>query len=101
MRKRSYRHINAEHRETLRLAWSLARVLGRAPYHASTVQALAVARARQPWRPRKPPDPWLWQDVKTHLAEGCSLKQIAGRLQRARILMTGENTSRPRLSMWA
>jgi IS30 family transposase len=28
-------------------------------------------------------DPWLWQYVQTHLAQGCSPEQIAGRLQRA------------------
>jgi hypothetical protein len=27
-------------------------------------------------------DPWLWQYVRTQLAEGCSPEQIAGRLQR-------------------
>ena len=40
------------------------------------------ARACQPRRPRKLLDPWLWQYVRTHLAEGCSPDQIAGRLQR-------------------
>ena len=28
-------------------------------------------------------DPWLWQYVRTHLTEGCSPEQMAGRLQRA------------------
>jgi len=28
-------------------------------------------------------DPWLWQYVQTHLAQGCSPEQIVGRLQRA------------------
>jgi IS30 family transposase len=28
-------------------------------------------------------DPWLWQYVQTHLIEGCSPEQIAGRLKRA------------------
>jgi IS30 family transposase len=28
-------------------------------------------------------DPWLWQYVRTHLTQGCSPEQIAGRLQRA------------------
>ena len=77
----------------------MARVLGRAPStvsresarnttrghpdRACTAQVQAVARARQPRRPRKLLDPWLWQYVQTHLAEGCSPEQIAGRLQRA------------------
>jgi IS30 family transposase len=53
------------------------------PYRACTAQTLAVARARQPRRSRTLLDPWLWQYVRTHLAEGCSPEQIAGRLQRA------------------
>jgi IS30 family transposase len=27
-------------------------------------------------------DPWLWQQVRTHLVQGCSPEQIAGRLRR-------------------
>ena len=53
------------------------------PYRACTAQTRAVAHARQPRRPRKLLDPWLWQYVRTHLAEGCSPEQIAGRLRRA------------------
>ena len=76
----------------------MARVLGRAPstlsresarnstrgrpYRACTAQVQAAARARQPRRPRKLLDPWLWQYVRTQLAEGCSPEQIAGRLRR-------------------
>jgi hypothetical protein len=36
----------------------------------------------QPRRPRKLLNPWLWQYVRTHLAEGCWPEQIAGRLKR-------------------
>ena len=106
MPKRSYRHMSAEDRETLSLGLAhghslrtMARVLGRAPstvsresarnttrghpYRACTAQTQAAARARQPRRPRKLLDPWLWQYVREHLAEGYSPEQIAGRLQRA------------------
>ena len=38
--------------------------------------------ARQPRQSRKLRDPWLWQYVRTHLAQGCSPEQIAGRLRR-------------------
>ena len=103
---RSYRHMTAEERETLSLGLAhghslrtMARVLGRAPstlsresarnttrghpYRACTAQTRATVRAYQPRRPRKLLDPWLWQYVRTQLAEGCSPEQIAGRLQRA------------------
>ena len=105
MRTRSYRHLSAEERETLSLGLArghslraMATVLGRAPcpvsrelarnavrgpYRACTAHTLASARARQPRRSRKLLDPWLWQYVRTHLAEGCSPEQIAGRLHRA------------------
>ena len=106
MRKKCYTHLSAEDRETLSLGLAhghslraMARVLGRAPstlsresarnstrgrpYRACTAQVQAAARARQPRRPRKLLDPWLWQYVRTQLAEGCSPEQIAGRLQRA------------------
>ena len=105
MSTRSYRHMSAEDRETLSLGLAhghslrmMARVLGRAPstvsrehirntvggpYRACTAHTLAAARACQPRRPRKLLDPWLWQYVRTHLAEGCSPEQIAGRLRRA------------------
>jgi IS30 family transposase len=105
MPKRSYRHMNAEDRDTANLGLThghslrtMAKVLGNAPstvsresarnttrgspYRACTAQIQAAARARQPRRPRKLLDPWLWQYVKTHLAESCSPEQIAGRLQR-------------------
>ena len=104
MTKRSYRHMSAEERETLSLGLAhgqslrmMARVLGRAPstlsreyarnamraaYRACTAHTLASARAHQPRRPRKLLDPWLWQYVQTHLAQGCSPEQIAGRLRR-------------------
>jgi IS30 family transposase len=52
-------------------------------YHACTAQTRAAARARQPRRPRTLLDPWLWQYVRTQLADGCSPEQIAGRLKRA------------------
>ena len=106
MRKKCYTHLSAEDRETLSLGLAhghslrtMARVLGRAPstvsrevarnnargrpYRACTAQVVAATRARQPRRPRTLLDPWLWQYVRTHLVEGCSPEQIAGRLQRA------------------
>jgi IS30 family transposase len=105
MPTRCYRHMSAEARETLSLGLAhgqslrtMASVLGRAPstvsrehtrnavrgpYRACTAHTLASARARQPRRPRKLVDPWLWQYVRTHLAQGCSPEQIAGRLRRA------------------
>ncbi len=52
------------------------------PYRACTAQIQAAARAPSAPAPRKLLDPWLWQYMKTHLAEGCSPEQIAGRLQR-------------------
>jgi IS30 family transposase len=105
MPQQCYSHMSIEERETLSL-WlaqgvslrAMARVLGRAPstvsreharnardhpYRACTAQRLAAARARQPRRPRKLLDPWLWQYVRTHLVQGCSPEQIAGRLRRA------------------
>ncbi len=105
MRKHCYTHMSIEERETLSLGLAqgyslrtMASVLGRAPstvsresarnarghpYRACTAQHLAAARARQPRRPRKLLDPWLWQYVRTHLSRGCSPEQIAGRLRRA------------------
>ncbi len=52
------------------------------PYRACTAQTLAAARARHLRRSRKLVDPWLWPYVRTHLAQGCSPEQIAGRLKR-------------------
>ena len=106
MRTSAYRQMSAEERETLSLGLAngqtlrtMASVLGRdpstvscelarnvtrgRPYRACTAQALAAARACQPRRSRKLLDPWLWQYVRTHLGQGCSPEQIAGRLQRA------------------
>ena len=104
MSKNCYTHMSAEERETLSLGLALgqslrmmATVLGRAPstvsreharnarghpYRACLAQCLAVTRARQPRRPRKLLDPWLWQYVRTHLGQGYSPEQIAGRLRR-------------------
>ena len=53
------------------------------PYRACTAHTLATIRAQEPRRPRKLLDPWLWQYVREHLADGCSPEQIAGRLRRA------------------
>ena len=97
--------MSAEERETLSLGLArghtlrtMATVLRRAPstvspeharnamsarYYARTAQTRAAARARQPRRPRTLLDPWLWQYVRTHLAQGCSPEQIARRLRRA------------------
>ena len=99
-----YTHMSVDERETLSLGLAqgyslrtLATMLRRAPstvsreharnaqdrpYRACTAQSLAAARARQPRRPRKLLDPWLWQYVRTHLGQGCSPEQIAGRLRR-------------------
>ena len=97
--------MSAEERETLSLGLAhghslrtMASVLGRVPstvsrelarnvtrgrpYRACTAHTLATGRACQPRRPRKLLDPWLWQYVQTHLAQGCSPEQIAGRLRR-------------------
>ena len=104
MHTRSYRHMSAEARDALSLGLArghslrtMATVLRRAPstvsrewarnavrgpYRACTAHARASARARQPRRSRKLLDP-LWQYVRTHLVEGCSPEQIAGRFQRA------------------
>lgn len=104
MFKKCYQHMSIDERETLSLGLAqgqslrtMATVLGRAPstvsreharnarghpYRACSAQSLAVTRARQPRRPRKLLDPWLWQYVRTHLGQGCSPEQIAGRLRR-------------------
>ena len=105
MPTKCYTHMSVEERETLSLGLAqgyslraMATVLGRAlstvsreaarnargsPYRACTAQRLAAARARQPRRQRKLLDPWLWQYVRTHLVQGCSPEQIAGRLRHA------------------
>jgi len=106
MRTKSYRHLSADERETVSLGLArghslrtMASVLGRSPstvsrevarnvtrgrpYRACTAHTLATGRACQPRRSRKLLDPWLWQCVRTQLAEGCSPEQIAGRLRRA------------------
>jgi IS30 family transposase len=97
MPTKSYRHMNAEERETLSLGLAhghslrtMATVLRRAPstvsresarnamsarYRACTAQTLAAARARQPRRPRKLLDPWLWQYVRMHR---CLIRMRAG-----------------------
>lgn len=94
MKTRSYRYLSVEERETLSLGLAqghslrtMATVLGRAPstvsreharnarrapYRACTAHTLASARARQLRRSRTLLDPWLWQYVRTQLAEGCS-----------------------------
>ena len=84
MSKRMLHTLECEDRETLSLGLThgqslrtMAKVLGRAPstvsrelarnttrghpYRACTAQTQAAARARQPRRPRKLLDPWLWQ----------------------------------------
>ena len=90
MATRSYRHMSAEDRETLSLElgpWPFVaddgqsvgaspRTLSREsarntarghPYRACTAQTQATASARQPRRPRKLADPWLWRQVRTQL----------------------------------
>ena len=106
MRTNGYTHMSIEERETLSLGLAqgqslrtMARVLGRSPstvcreharnttrgrpYRACAAQTLATTRARQPRRSRKLLDPWLWQYVQSHLVQGCSPEQIAGRLRHA------------------
>ena len=105
MPTKCYTHMSVEERETLSLGLAqgyslraMATVLGRAlstvsreaarnargsPYRACTAQRLAAARARQPRRQRTLLDPWLWHYVRTHLVQGCSPEQIAGRLRHA------------------
>mgnify|MGYP000681086684 FL=1 len=105
MNKKCYTHLSFEERETLSLGVAqgqtlrtLATVLGRTPrtlsreqarnapsggpYRACTAQTLATARSRHPRRPRKLLEPWLWRYVQTHLRQGHSPEQIAGRLRR-------------------
>ena len=104
MRTRTYKHMNAEERETFSLGpacghslRTMEMVLRRAsstvsreharnavqgPYRGCTAHILASARARQPRRPHILLDPWLCQSVRIHLAQG-GPEQIAGRLQRA------------------
>src|SRR4029077_6910894 len=100
MATRSYRHMSAEARETLSLGSThghslrmMARVLGRAPstisresarntsrghpYRSCTAQTQATARARQPRRPSKLADPWLWRQGSMLMALG---REIAPRL---------------------
>ena len=103
MRTKCYTHLSDAECDTLSVGLAqgvslrtMARVLGRAPstvsrestrnarghpYRACTAQRLAAARARQPRRSRKLLDPWLWPYVRTHLGQGCSPEQIAGRLR--------------------
>ena len=98
--------MSAEARETVSVGRAqgqslrmMARVLGRAPstlsresarnamrgrpYLACWAHTVATGRACQPRRPRTLLDPWLGQYVRTPLIKGCSLEQIAGRLDRA------------------
>lgn len=105
MKKKCYTHLSVEERETLSLGLAqgqslrtIARVLGRTPstlsreharnvplgrpYRACTAQALATTRSRRARRPRKLLDLWLWRSVQTHLLQGHSPEQIAGRLRR-------------------
>lgn len=105
MRTQRYSHLSAAERETVSLGLAhghslrtMASVLGRAPSpvsrevgrntirghpsRACAAQTQAATRARPPRRPRKLLDPWLWQSVQTHLRQGCSPEQIAGRLRR-------------------
>lgn len=105
MKTTSYTHMSFEERETLSLGLvqghslrTMATILGRTPstlsrehirnatknrpYRACTAQTLAVTRRRQARRRRKLLDPWLWRYVQTHLVQGHSPEQIAGRLRR-------------------
>lgn len=88
-------HLGPDERATLSLGLAqghslrmMTRVLSCAPSILSrecvrTAQTQAVTRACQPRRPRKLVDSWLWQSVQTHLKDGCSPEQSAGRLRRA------------------
>src|SRR5680860_510905 len=120
MNKKFYTHLNFEERETLSLGLAqgqslriMSTVLGRTPstlsrecarnatggfsYRACTAHTLAVTRTRLARRPRKLLDPWLWRYVQTHLVQGHSPEQIAGRLRREYPTIC-RNTSRPRPS---
>lgn len=104
MNKKTYTHFSFEERATLSLGLAqgqslhqLAIVLGRSPstlsrerrrnapkrddYHACTAQHLATTRSCRARRPRKLLDPWLWRYVRTHVLQGHSPEQIAGRLR--------------------
>lgn len=104
MKKKTYTHLSFEERETLSFGLAqgqslctMATVLGRplstlsrertrntprnGPYRACTAQTLATTRSCQARRPRKLLDPWLWRYVRTHLIQGHSPEQIAGRLR--------------------
>lgn len=104
MNKKTYTHLNFEERETLSLGLAqghslhrMATILGRSPstlsrerarnatwprlYRACTAQARAIACRRQARRPRKLLDPWRWRYVRTHLVQGHSPEQMAGRLR--------------------
>lgn len=105
MKKKFYTHLSFEERETLSLGLAqgqslrtMSTVLGRTPstlsrecarnatggssYRACTAHTLAVTRTRLARRSRKLLDPWLWRYVQTHLVQGHSPEQIAGRLRR-------------------
>ena len=104
MKKKTYTHLSFEERETLSFGLAqgqslrtMATVLGRplstlsrertrntprnGSYRACTAQTLATTRSCQARRPRKLLDPWLWRYVRTHLIQGHSPEQIAGRLR--------------------
>lgn len=105
MNTKTYTHLSFEERETLSLGLAhgqslhqMATALGRStstlsrartrnatrqsPYRACTAQPQATVRRRQARRPRKLQDPWRWRSVQTHLVQGHSPEQIAGRLRR-------------------
>ena len=104
MNKKTYTHFRFEERAILSLGLAqgqalhqLAIVLGRSPstlsrerrrnapkkagYHACPAQHRATTRRRRARRPRKLLDPWLWRYVRTHVLQGHSPEQIAGRLR--------------------
>ncbi|MDH4193193.1 MAG: helix-turn-helix domain-containing protein [Nitrospirota bacterium] len=121
MKKKSSTHMHVDERETLSLGLAhdyslrtMATVLGRAPStisresarnamkghssRAGTAHTLAAARARQPRRPSKLLDPWLWRYVQTHVVRGCSPERLPD-ASVASSLRTCGNASRPRPSM--
>ena len=90
MTQQCYTHLSDTDREALSLGLAqgqslrtMAQVSGRAPstmsrelgrnttrghlYRVCMAQVQAAARARQPRRPRKLLDPWLWQYVRTQI----------------------------------
>ena len=124
MNKKSYTHLSFEERETLSLGLAQGHslrtrvtVLGRTPsilsreatrhatracsHRACAANMVAMTRTQLARGPLKLLDPWLWRFVQTHLGQGHSPEQIAGRLRREYPDDMRGSTSQPRPSTWA